>query len=271
LTAEHTMTANCEIGISYFPAVFYLKADTPIPAGFRATARIGPIAHAGGPNVSMYKYEIKPANYTSAAAYNTAIRNFANWFSYYGNRNRSMIASMSHSLSTVNNMRVGYFTINQHASRANPVGNVAHRVTMHDMAPASPGRTALYNQLLSLPASGGTPNRQAVQAMGQQFLRTDSDAPVQLACQKNAGMLFTDGYSNTDGPTVGNIDGTMGAPFADGHSNTLADIASQYYLNNLRPGLTPGRVPVPSVLEVGGPSMDQRDPWNAVLQHPEDP
>jgi type IV pilus assembly protein PilY1 len=256
LTNPHLMTGNCEIGISYFPAVFYLKETTPAPAGFEASARIGPIPNAGGPGVSMYKYEIKPANYTSPAAYQAAIRNFANWFSYYGNRNRSMIASMTQSLSGINNMRVGYFTINQHGNRANPVTNAAHRVAMHDMATPA-GRTALYTQLLSLPAAGSTPNRQAVQAMGQQFLRTDAGAPVQLACQKNAGMLFTDGYSNSDGPTgIGNIDGPLGFPFADAHSNTLADIATQYYVTNLRPTLPAGRVPVPS-----GCSAPNPPPW----------
>lgn len=256
LLVPHPMTANCLLGISYFPAVFYLKDSTPVPAGFNPSARIGPILNAGGPGVSMYKYEIKPANYASPADYQAAIRNFANWYSYYGNRNRSMIASMTHSMAGINNMRVGYFLINQHANRANPVTNPGHRVQMHDMATAL-GRSGLYAQMLALPASGGTPNRQAVESMGQQFLRTDAGAPVQLACQKNAGMLFTDGYSNNGGPNgIGNVDGPLGFPFADGHANTLADIATQYYLTNLRPGLPTGRVPVPSACSAPNPP-----PW----------
>jgi type IV pilus assembly protein PilY1 len=255
LASAVTVSANCEVGIEYFPAVFYLKTTTAAPAGFIVDNRVGPIAHAGGPNVDMYKYEIKPANYSTTAAYNNAIRNFANWFSYYGNRNRSMIASMTHSLNEVNNMRVGMFTINQHGSRDNPLTNAGDRVTMYDMAPGSAGRTSLYAQLVGLPASGGTPNRQAVQAMGQQFLRTDAGAPVQLACQKNAGMLFTDGYSNGGGPdNIGNIDGAMGYPFTDGNSNTLADIATRYYLTNLRPDLLAGEVPVPAACDAANPS-----------------
>jgi type IV pilus assembly protein PilY1 len=254
LGAAHTMTADCEIGISYFPAVFYLKTTTAAPAGFVLNNRIGPVAHAGGPNVSMYKYEIKLANYSSAAAYNAAIQNFANWFSYYGNRNRAMIAAMTHALSDVNNMRVGMFTINAHAGHDNPVAEASERVAMYDMALGSTGRTSLYAQLVGLPASGGTPNRQAVQAMGKQFLRTDAGAPALLSCQKNAGMLFTDGYSNTDGPNdVGNVDGDMGVPFADGHSNTLADIATQYYRQNLRPDLAAGNVPVPAACDAANP------------------
>lgn len=255
LNAARTITANCQIGIEYFPAVFYLTADTPAPPGFITANRIGPIAHAGGPNVSMYKYEIRPANYVGGAggaAYQTAIRNFANWFTYYGNRSRAMIAGMTQSFADVNTLRVGYFTI-----------NVRNNVTMRDMAVAA-DRSALYNSFLSLPASGSTPNRQAVQHMGQQFQRSGSGAPIQLACQKNAGMLFTDGYSNQDGPSVGNVDGGMGAPFRDGHSNTLADIATSFYLNDaqgrspLRPAVGPeplegGKVPVPDACAADDP------------------
>lgn len=254
LAAQHTMTANCLLGISYFPAVFYLKTTTAAPAGYDVTDRVGPIANAGGPGVSMYRYEIRPSHYTSTAAYNTAIQNFVNWYSYYGNRNRSMIASMTHSFSEVNNMRVGMFQINQHGNRDNPIDTAGERVTMYDMTPGSTGRTSLYTQIYALPASGGTPNRQAVNAMGQQFFRTDPGAPVQLACQKNAGMLFTDGYSNGNGPDdIGNVDGGMGAPFADGNSNTLADIATRYYLNNLRPDLAPGKVPVSTACDAANP------------------
>src|SRR5690606_27562688 len=130
------------------------------------------------------------------------------------------------------------------------------RLTTYDMAPGGVERGSLYSQIFNLPASGGTPNRQAVHAMGQPFRRTDAGAPVQLACQKNAGMLFTDGYSNTDGPSVGNIDGDLGFPFTDGHSNTLADIATQYYVDNLRSDLDTGAVPVPSGCDAANP-----DPW----------
>src|SRR5690606_34043097 len=129
---------------------------------------------------------------------------------------------------------VGYFRINDHASRDQPLTNAAERVAIRDMA--VPGdRIALYSQMRALNASGGTPNRQAVRAAGEQFRRTDDNGPVRLACQRNAMMLFTDGFSNNDGPTLSspqNRDGGMGAPFSDGHSNTMADIAASYYLND---------------------------------------
>lgn len=259
---DQTLTANCEIGISYYPATYFLPTDADLPAGFKASSRTL-AANACGAGCDLYKYEIRPGNYTSTAAYDEAAENFANWFTYYGNRNRAMIAAMTQSLVDVTNMRIGYLRINDNGSYDEPVGKTGERVTMRDMG-VTADRTALYNLLTGLPASGGTPNRQAVNAAGQQFRRTDSGAPVQFACQKNAVMLFTDGYSNGGGPSVGNNDGGLGAPFSDGYSDTMADIASRYYLNAnltigasgasyIRPDLTAGKVPVPSGCTAANP------------------
>lgn len=260
--SDQTIGATCEIGISYYPAVFYLPEAQTAPAGFRTSSRTL-INDACGAGCNLYKYEIRPANYTSTSAYDAAARNFANWFTYYGNRNRAMIAGMTQSLVDISNMRIGYMRINQHASRDNPVGSASDRVAMRDMA-NTVDRTTLYAELLGLPASGSTPNRQAVNAASLQFTRTDSGAPVQLSCQKNAVMLFTDGYSNQNGPSVGNVDGGMSAPFRDGNSDTLADIATKYYLNvngtvgsagvsPLRSDIASGKVPVPSACKEPNP------------------
>ncbi|HZX80416.1 MAG TPA: PilC/PilY family type IV pilus protein [Lysobacter sp.] len=260
--SDQTLTGTCNIGIEYYPATFYLPEPVPAPAGYR-TDRRDLIQDACGAGCNLYKYEIRPSNYSPSSAYDAAARSFANWFTYYGNRNRAMIAGMTQSLVDINNMRIGYLRINQHASYDNPVGSAGERVTMRDMAVTS-DRVNLYTSLVALPASGSTPNRQAVNAAAIQFTRTDSGAPIQYACQKNAVMLFTDGYSNQDGPTVGNVDGGMGAPFSDGWSNTLADIASQYYLNSngtvgaagasaLRPTMSAGKVPVPQACNAPNP------------------
>lgn len=257
-----TLTQNCLIGISYYPAVFYLPTTDPAPAGFRTTNRTV-ATNACGAGCNLYKYEIKPANYVSTADYTAAAQNFANWFTYYGNRNRSIISGITQSLVNITNMRVGYMRINEHANRDEPLTNPAERIAMRDMA-VSTDRTVLYNDVFGLPAAGSTPNRQAVNAAASQFQRTDSGAPVQYSCQKNAVMLFTDGYSNQDGPTVGNVDVNMGAPFRDGWADTLADIASQYYLNtnftvgasgasSIRSDLTGGKVPVPNECSSSNP------------------
>lgn len=248
---DDDVEASCGVNahIEFFPATFYLPIDHPAPTGFRTANRVlaenactYPTA-TGAAKCDMYRYEIRPGNYDTTADYQAAITNFANWFSFYGARNRSMVAAISNALVEVNNLRVGYFTIN---NRTN--------VTMRDMAQPT-DKTAFYNSIYPLGASGNTPNLQAVEYLGQQFRRTGSGAPIALSCQKNAGMLFTDGFSNVAGPNVGNVDEDMGVPFADSHSNTLADIATRFYLDaddgGLAPlrsggGFTAGQVPVPA-------------------------
>jgi type IV pilus assembly protein PilY1 len=71
---------------------------------------------------------------------------------------------------------------------------------------------------------------------------------VQLECQRNATLLFTDGYANQwNGAGVGNADGGRGEPFEDDVSETMADIAMHYYDGDgvpLRADLPTGEVPI---------------------------
>ena len=252
VNSNQTVTANCQIGISYYPATFYLPEAVSVPAGFKTASRVL-VNNACGAGCNLYRYEIKRDNYTSDAAFEAARQNFANWFSFYGNRNRAMIAGMTRSLSDVKNMRVGYFRINSRTAS----------VAMRNMN--SPGeKLSLYTDLTALPASGGTPNLFAVDHIGKQFQRTDANAPIQLACQKNAGMLFTDGYSNGGTPNAPAVTG-LGAPFDPTPANSMAAIATKYYQTTLRtgPNFPAGRVPVPS--GCGLPNPDPRLDCNANL------
>ena len=239
----------------YWPATFFTPAssdDLPQLEGI-ANAYAGmtrtKVNNACGAGCAMWKYTITTAN-------PAALQNFANWFSYYGNRNRAMIAGMTRSLAEIQNLRVGYFRINQNGSY-NSGTDANKRLAIRDMA-VDTDKQALFRDMTALTASGGTPNRQAVYSAALQFTRTDAAAPIQLACQKNAVMLFTDGYSNGGGPTVGNTDQGMGAPFSDGNSSTMADIVSQYYIDNagrapLRPDLLAGQVPVVNACKTDNP------------------
>lgn len=289
---RNDLVASCNSSatayIAYFPATFYLPVDYPAPAGFiegnrtLATNACSFTAATGADRCDMYRYEIRPGNYVGGAsgdAYQSAIQNFANWFTYYSTRQKAAIAAASHALADVNNMRVGYFTINNR-----------NNVTMYDMAvpankrqlfgigssapgttPSTPGSSTL----LGLPANGNsTPNTSAVNFLGQQFNRNTATggAPIQLACQKNAGMLFTDGFNN-DGssPSASSISG-LGAPFDTTGANTMAAIASRYYFNSsggrntvgppgtppLRGGdFTAGQVPVPQACSTLSPDSTE--------------
>jgi type IV pilus assembly protein PilY1 len=256
LRTPHVMTQTCDLGIEYYPAQYFLSTATPAPAGFIVGNRTL-AENACGDGCDMYKYEIRPTNYSSPAVYAQQIQNFANWFSYYGNRNRAMIAGMTRALADVEFMRVGFFTINQR-----------NNVVMNDMEIASARANLYNNHLLTLPAGGSTPNRQAVEHLGEQFRRAPAavnavNPPQPVlneanggACQVNGGMLFTDGYSNQNGPSVGNVDGTMGFPFADNHGDTLADIAADYYLNTVQPGMNQTAIQVPASCANG-----TAEPW----------
>ncbi|MDG2518903.1 pilus assembly protein [Lysobacter soli] len=218
------------LAIEYMPAVVYLKANRTI-AGYTAPVEV---KNACGTGCSLYKYE---PNTTAT------MQNFANWFTFYGNRNRAMVAGLTRSLKEVENLRVGYFTIN--STYAN--------LKMREMSNLDEKKD-LYRDVVKLTANGSTPNRKAVAHIGNQF--NNNPNIIENACQKNAGMLFTDGYSNQGGPTnalkpdgkdgdaYGNADGSMGAPFNDAHSNTLADIAAYFYNTRLRATtLAAGKVP----------------------------
>ncbi|WP_129136432.1 PilC/PilY family type IV pilus protein [Luteimonas sp. YGD11-2] len=244
-TQDITASQNCLVGFSYFPATYYLTSSTS--PGYTATPLqiVNPVG--GPPNTTLYRYEIRPENYASPAQYDAAIQNFANWFTFYRTRREALISGLTNSLVAVNNMSVGWFRINDRSN-----------VTMRDMSNLTQ-RQALFNDIYALRASGSTPNRRAVRHLGEQFKRTGSNAPVQLSCQRNAGMLFTDGYINEEGnsPTdYDNADGGMGPPFADNFSNTMADIVVPYYSQSLRPDIEANAVPVPAAC--AGPSPDPR-------------
>jgi type IV pilus assembly protein PilY1 len=234
------------VAIRYFPATFYLPTTTSLPAAYGYT---GPMLTGTAPNGSTLNgYEIKPANFSSTAQYDAAIQNFANWFTYSRKRHQALRAGLGKAFIDITNMRVAGFTINNRTD-----------VTMRDINVAA-NRTSLYTQFYQdWIRSGGTPNIPAVGNMVRNFRRTNADAPIQYACQRNFGMLFTDGFSNPDTfpglPAAGNIDGNQGAPYADTVEDTMADGVMDAYLNPLRTGagFPAGRVAAPAACSSANP------------------
>ncbi len=242
---EKTLASNCSINTRYYPARVYLDLDDPMPPGFIEANRV--LVRGVGPRgADMWRYDYLESNFSTGGA--AAVQNFANWWTYYGNRNRAMIAAMTHSLADVNRMRVGMFRINPPL----PSGNV----TMRDLG-VQADRDALYADMRGLNASGNTPIRRATAYMIKQFRRrptwADPNPPIRLQCQKNAGMLFTDGFTNDDNSgltsywNVGDTDYSQPRPYGGGlaSTNTIADYAMAGYNTNPRPDLPTGEVPVP--------------------------
>ncbi len=260
--SDVAITGQAAYGIAYYPATFWVTKGTALPSyyatyqpgnTFSSTASNGvsvtnqlcrSSAQPFGSNgPTLYGYHINDACFSSSTDFQSAIQNFANWFTYYRKRSYAVRGSVGHAFSSVNDVRVGEFTIN-------------HR-------PASPayldmwningggGLDGLLNQVYPQEPGGGTPNKSAVNKMGQLYesttnVKNGSSAPVQYACQRNFGMLFTDGFSNAENLGVGNEDQALGSPFSDDVSDTMADVATQYYKNDLRPGLPKGKVLAPA-------------------------
>lgn len=107
----------------------------------------------------------------------------------------------------------------------------------------------LLDELYGINSDNGTPLRSALKAVGEYYHQNDGEAGISGApsvfqseadggaCQQAFTILMTDGYYNGSSPSVGNIDGNDGAPYADTHSSTLADVAMKYYEADLSSSL----------------------------------
>lgn len=243
LISNLTIQSNdCSVAVEYFPATFWLPAgELPADFGFTGTPLPGGRGPAGE---VLLGYEIKPENFSSSAAYQDAIQQFANWFQYYRKRSLLTRAALGRAFSEVEFLRTGHFRIN---SRNN--------VTMQDLESAG-NRADFFDWHYDLRGTGGTPNKESVHHLGNQFRRTGDNAPIIEACQRNFGMLVTDGFSNQwTGAGVGNADSGQPPPIGDGVSETMADIAYNHYIDNLRPDLDPGEVPVPTQCSQADPPL----------------
>lgn len=242
---QRTLASDSAVAIRYFPATVFLGAASGGIAGYVAS----PLNTGRAPDGStLYGYEIKPGNFATTAEYNAAIQNFANWFTYYRKRHQGLRAGLGRAFDTITGMRIAGFRINQSASPGSP------DVTMRTL---DADRTGLYQDFYrnwTGAGSSGTPNRAAVANIIRNFRRTGANAPIIASCQRNFGMLFTDGFSNapSSGDNLsaasGNVDGQFDpprrgvAPYSDGVSNTMADHTMYGYVTPLRTDLEAGRV-----------------------------
>jgi type IV pilus assembly protein PilY1 len=203
-------------------------------------------------------------------------QNFANWYTYYRNRNLLARGAMMEAFATVGNtIRLGFGRINKPIVSGFTVDGVATTVIEDDQNTTYGGggvrpfdqtrKTQLFDWLKALPASGGTPLPAAVQAVGEYYKRADNRGPYtddpsivnivgdNKTCRRSYNLLMTDGYWN-GAVTVGNVDGSLATtvqdpgvntytflansyPFADTHADTLADVAMKYWVEDLQPSM----------------------------------
>lgn len=187
--------------------------------------------------------------------------NYANWYSYYRKREYVMKRALS-SVINKSSSRAGLATINGNDSNSldgdsnsifSPVRDVDDISTPVDSTAAA-NKASLLRSLFLINSSSGTPLRRGLERVGQYYENLNPNGwgstpilPADLGgeCQQNFAVLMSDGFWNGYSPSVGDTDSdgnTLfdGGVYADKNSasNTLADVAMDFYERDLAPGLT---------------------------------
>ena len=176
-----------------------------------------------------------PTGRTQAAE----LTNIATWYSYYRTRLKTAKGGASEAFATLGRLhRVGYTPINGRSSHLSATGtNAIIPVNTNDGLYETANKTAWFTSVQNeVVQAGSTPLRTALDAVGKYYTRTDTNGPWgpgvtadQLSCRQSFSILTTDGFWNDSFTS-----GTIGDSDADGHSVTLADVASYYYKTDLR-------------------------------------
>ena len=253
-------TTNISVS-NWLPATYYLWTDsnsngvvdsTDTHTKVQITSANAPFAHTLGNRTDC-------ANPLSCT-YAEEIGNFANWFSYY--RRRVLLAKNAFGqVIAPSTARMGYATINDNNSVDTPV-------SLMNLATNSGNKLNLLNHVYSSKASNSTPLRVALDATGKYFQCAggnifgysasspgSSNCPILSQtnggnCQQNFTVMTTDGFYNDSFSGAGNQDGDQdtiydpaNSAYADSWSDTLGDIAMNYYEHDLQSSL-PDNVPV---------------------------
>ncbi|MGC1954142.1 MAG: PilC/PilY family type IV pilus protein [Gammaproteobacteria bacterium] len=185
-------------------------------------------------------------------------QNFANWYSFYRTRNLATVSAASLAFSQLGGeTRVAWQNLHtcdgfDQACSGWTSSTYDSRIAKFDGS----HRQNFYNWLFRLPAWGGTPLRSSLMRAGEMF-KTDrpyhddpgANSNFGPVCRQNYSIVMTDGIWNTDNPSIGNTDNgtralpdgvtyTPRAPFKDSNSNSLADLAFEYWATDLRSDLS---------------------------------
>ena len=192
---------------------------------------------------------------TVTRTFDQEMTNYANWFAYYRTRIQATKTVTSLSFKELDTQyRVGFHTLSNEP--------VTSFVNVLDFDAAQ--KTAWFRELFAIDITLGkeTPNLDAIERVGEYYKNggnpalSGSSNPIQLSCQKNWHMLFTDGITNQKilPPTaVGNLDAdvpplpevvlglTSGSPWpplfhenATATDNSAADYVTHYWVTDFR-------------------------------------
>ena len=255
VTADENAAASSvtRVSMQYWPATYWVK-ETCTPEN---TSQVTDTCTTAPDGSTLKRYEIRSTvtSYPGGRTYTAELQNFSNWFQYYRKRKMMLAGAMGDTMETLTGMRLGVIKFN----------SLSGNVTMYDSDATSKAvnRARVAGIFYEANGSGGTPTRETLKYIGEQFKRTDATGTaynmIQYGCQRNNAFIVTDGFANASAVTMpdwdsGKSESTYGsgAPYANIYAGSLADLALRYYTNNPRPpastgGLAAGVLPANSV------------------------
>ena len=248
---------------NYFNPSYTPDSGGPLASGASAI----PYPNTASSTTANYpKFRNRTDCATAVCTWAQEQQNYANWKTYHSTRLDLAKTGIGLAFQPLNpTFRLGWGTINtlDAASRLDKGVRLYNATVQNDFL------TWLY----AVPANGYTPNRNALDKVGQYYKRADNggpwaDAPTgdtsissgaedtsHATCRRSYAMLMTDGYYN-ESFTMADVDTSAGpritqpssyqytpiGPYSDTRSgtqfsNSFADVAMKYWVNDLRPNL----------------------------------
>lgn len=199
-----------------------------------------------------------------SCSYTEEMDNFANWFTYYRSRELLAKAALGSVVTSAENLRLGYATINRQKYVSSGKTIVPAPIQSMNPSERTGAKKGVLDAIYNTVSKGGTPLRLALERAGRHYeckgndiFRNgpdsspgDANCPVLAApdgnCQQHFTLLLTDGSWNGNDPVVNETDtGTGkfdGGAFASDDDENLGDVAMHYYERDLHAGL-PNEVP----------------------------
>jgi type IV pilus assembly protein PilY1 len=236
-------TYTYKLSMDYWPATYWVPASGDWTCTLPGAPSVGADSCALAPDgQKLRRIEIRPGvtSYPSGRSHAAELQNFANWFQYHRKRRLSANAAVGDTLESLRGLRMG-------SVRMGSLPAASTRVTMYDLDSntAAANGQALLKFLYEIDTNLGTPTRQMLKRMGDEF--QNSAGPIQYACQRNVSLVVTDGYASAVDvapPGYNSASWGSGAPYATTYGGTLADIALSYYTNTMGSASFPtGKVP----------------------------
>ncbi|MDH3490979.1 MAG: PilC/PilY family type IV pilus protein [Gammaproteobacteria bacterium] len=210
------------------------------------------LTYVGGPNR-------RDCAAAAVCTYAEEIQNFANWYAYYRKRAKVAKAAYGQVMAGASNSRMGLATLHNN-------GSIDTAISSMNPDPTSGAKGTLLDHLYTGYGSGGTPLRNGFDEAGK-YLSCKNNAYFNSCpalptasggeCQQNFTILMTDGYyngsfngnNNEDGDDNTPWDSGTAGPYGDSEKETLADIAMEYYENDIRPGVANNLRPPPGGID----------------------